>query len=140
MKVIKQDGSAIYETTLAKMPEAWYLTNHEFIFMEDLTNEKLTHVHLKNGEKLSTKDIYLPEGTIIKPPINANLEQFVEAFDCEDKQALRDQITRLNNSDIREPEMMRITCQRNKVYYLAEPNTVAWFKPDDFESGHRLTS
>ena len=75
---MKEGEVVIYDKLYDQMPSCWYLTKDEFIYMPEQASSKLVHVRFEKGEVTSVKEFQLPDGVVIKSPINANLDLMVE--------------------------------------------------------------
>ena len=71
---------------------------------------------------------------VVKNPVSANLEHFVEAHPCEDSWALKALLEK-GNSAFKPPEILVITCMRNAIFVLASKQ-VYWFKPNRFKEAN----
>ena len=114
---------AIFDKLYDQMLYCWHLTKDEFIYMPEQASGKIVHIRVLKGEVTSVKEFQLPEDIAIKSPISANLDTLVESFNLDDKQALRDLISSEAEA-VKSPEMMRITCMRNKIFFLADEDKV----------------
>ena len=103
LKVLKDNDETAFEVLFDKMLASWYLAKEDFLYQEDLTSNKVTHVHFKHGEVNTVKEFQLPADIVIKNPISANLDKLIEQHPHEDKEALR-QLIKSEEGPIQPPE------------------------------------